>query len=344
MKNTLVVAELSANHVGKIESAKETIIAAAEVGADALKLQTYTPDTMTIECDRPEFLEATRETIWEGRGLYDLYQEAYTPWEWHAELKELAESLGLVFFSTPFDTTAVDFLENLDVPIYKIASFEITDIPLIEYTAAKGKPMIISTGIADAGDIQLAVDACRRMDNDDITLLQCTSSYPAPVELANLRMIPNLAETFGVKSGLSDHTMGSAVAVAAVALGATVVEKHFILDRSLGGPDAEFSMEPAEFKAMVDNIRTVEKALGRVDYSLTDKKRASRKLARSLFVVEDIPSGAELTAQNVRSIRPGDGLHPRHLPEILRRRAARDLKRGEPFEWSMLNFGHRDGN
>jgi pseudaminic acid synthase len=220
--------------------------------------------------------------------------------------------------------------------MYKIASFEITDIPLIEYAAAKGKPMVISTGIADAGDIQLAVDACRRAGNDDITLLQCTSSYPAPVELANLRMIPNLAETFRVKSGLSDHTPGSAVAVGAVALGATMVEKHFILNRDLGGPDASFSMEPAEFKHMVNEIRTVEKALGTVDYSLTEKKRESRKLARSLFVVEDIAAGDEFTSQNVRSIRPGDGLHPQYLPEVLGRSAARSLVRGEPLSWDMV--------
>jgi pseudaminic acid synthase len=220
--------------------------------------------------------------------------------------------------------------------MYKIASFEITDIPLIDYTAAKGKPMIISTGIADAGDIQLAVDACRRLANNDITLLQCTSSYPAPVELANLHMIPNLAETFGVKSGLSDHTPGSTVAVAGVALGATMVEKHFILDRNLGGPDASFSMEPHEFKQMVDEIRIVEKALGTVDYSLTEKKRTSRKLARSLFVVKDVPAGAELTEQNVRSIRPGDGMHPKHFSEVLGRRATRNLKRGEPLSWRMI--------
>ena len=336
MSKTFIIAELSANHSGKIETAKDTIRAMADSGADAVKLQTYTADTMTIDSKRHEFTRATEGTIWEGRNLYELYQEAYTPWEWHKELKELAEDLGLTFFSTPFDFSAVDFLERLEVPLYKIASFEITDIPLIEYAASKEKPMIISTGIADAGDIQMAVDACRRVGNDDITLLQCTSSYPAPVEAANVRMIPNLAETFGVKSGLSDHTMGSAVAVAAVALGATMVEKHFILDRSLGGPDAEFSMEPEEFKKMVDEIRTVEKALGKVDYSLTEKKQQSRKFARSLFVVNDIPKGAELTESNVRSIRPNDGLHPKHLPEVLRRTASRNLKRGEPLEWGMV--------
>jgi len=333
---SFIIAEISANHNGSKETALDTVRAIAQTGADAVKLQTYTADTLTIDHNGPEFLAATKGTIWEGRTLHDLYSEAYTPWEWHAELKDLAESLGLQCFSSPFDPTAVDFLETLNVPMYKIASFEITDIPLIEYTASKGKPLIISTGIADAGDIQMAVDACRRMGTNDITLLQCTSSYPAPVELANLRMIPNLAETFGVKSGLSDHTPGSAVAVAAVALGAVVVEKHFILDRSLGGPDAAFSMEPDEFKRMVDDIRIVEKALGRVDYSLTEKKQASRKLARSLFVVEDVPAGAALTAENVRSIRPGDGMHPKYLPEVLGKRAVRDLKRGEPVScWEI---------
>ena len=334
---TFIIAELSANHVGRIEKARETVTAAANAGADAIKLQTYTADTMTIDSDRPEFLAATKETIWEGRRLYELYEQAHTPWEWHAELKDQAESLGLTWFSTPFDLSAVDFLEDLGTGLYKIASFEITDVPLIEYVASKGKPVIISTGIADAGDIQLAVDSCRRMGNNDITLLQCTSSYPAPVELANLRMIPNLAETFGVKSGLSDHTPGSTVAVAGVALGATVVEKHLILDRSLGGADATFSMEPAEFKDMVDQIRIVEKALGKVDYSLTEKKKASRKFARSLFVVQEVRAGEELSPENVRSIRPGDGMHPKHLPEVLGRRAARDLERGEPLGWGLIS-------
>lgn len=336
MGRTFIVAELSANHRHKKEIAEKTIKAIADTGADAVKLQTYTADTLTIDSRRPEFLAATKGTIWEGRSLYDLYKEAYTPWEWHSELKELAESLGLTFFSSPFDPTAVDFLEDLNVPMYKIASFEITDIPLIEYTASKGKPIIISTGIADAGDIQLAVDACRRMGNEEITLLQCTSSYPAPPESANLKMIPNLAETFGVSSGLSDHTMGSAVSVAGVALGATMIEKHFILDRSLGGPDASFSMEPREFKQMVEDIRIVEKALGKIDYNLTEKKRKSRKFSRSLFVVEDVPAGAKLTKDNIRSIRPGDGLHPKYFPQVLGFKAARDLKKGDPLRWNKI--------
>jgi pseudaminic acid synthase len=330
-----VIAEISANHGGSLEQAVKTIQAAAKTGADAIKLQTYTADTLTIDSQNPEFLSATKGTIWEGKNLYELYKEAYTPWEWHAELKQLTEDLGLVFFSSPFDPSAVDFLESLNIPMYKIASFEITDIPLIEYTASKGKPMIISTGIADAGDIQLAVDTCRKVGNYDITLLQCTSSYPAPVELANLRMIPNLAETFGVKSGLSDHTPGSAVAVASVALGASMIEKHFILDRKQGGPDAAFSMEPDEFEQMVRDIRIVEKALGRVDYSLTEKKAESRRFSRSLFVVEDIPKGGVLSEKNIRSIRPGNGLHPKFFFDAIGKSTKKELNRGQPLERDM---------
>ena len=326
----LVVAELSANHAHCIDIARKSIYAAADAGADAVKIQTYTADTLTIACDN-EYFKINQGTIWDGRTLYDLYKEAYTPWEWHDELRDLAESLGLVFFSTPFDQSSVDFLEEKQVPLYKIASFEITDIPLIEYTASKGKPMIISTGIAGVDDIQLAVDACRRVGNEDITLLQCTSSYPAPVEASNLRMIPDLASRFRVKSGLSDHTMGSTVAVAAVSLGATMIEKHFIMDRSIGGPDVAFSMEPDEFSKMVEDIRIVEKALGKVDYSLTEGKQNSRKFSRSLFVVEDIRSGGVITEQNVRSIRPGDGMHPRYYSEIMGKKARKYLKRGEPL-------------
>ena len=331
----LIVGELSANHSKDIEIAKKSIIALAEAGADAVKIQTYTADTLTIDCDS-DYFTINQGTLWDGRTLYDLYREAYTPWEWHDELRDLAESLGLIFFSTPFDLSAVDFLEEKKSPWYKIASFEITDIPLIEYAASKKKPMIISTGIADAGDIQLAVDACRRAENDDITLLQCTSSYPAPVERSNLRMIPNLAETFGVKAGLSDHTIGSAAAVAAVALGATMVEKHFILDRSIGGPDAAFSMEPEEFRKMVDEIRIVEKALGTIDYSLTETKKNSRTFSRSLFVVQDLPAGSVITEENIRSIRPGDGMHPRHFQDVLGKTVKFSLKKGQPLSWKMI--------
>jgi pseudaminic acid synthase len=334
--STFIIAELSGNHRQSLKIARDSIHAIADTGADAVKLQTYTADTITIDHDGPEFLAATKGTIWEGRTLYDLYREAFTPWEWHAELKELAESLGLIFFSSPFDPIAVDFLEQLGSAMYKIASFEITDIPLIEYVAKKQKPVIISTGIASAGDIQAAIDACRRSGNNEITLLQCTSSYPAPVELANLRMIPSLANTFGVKSGLSDHTPGSTVAIAGVALGAVMVEKHFILNRELGGPDAEFSMEPHEFKEMVNAIRVTEKALGEIDYSLTEKKRKSRAFSRSLFVVEDVQAGHVLTSKNIRSIRPGNGLAPVYLPEIIGKRSTRTLKRGEALSWDMF--------
>ena len=326
----LIIAELSANHSQDIQVAKQSIIAAAESGADKVKIQTYTADTMTIDCEN-DYFQINQGTLWDGRTLYDLYKEAYTPWEWHDELRDLAESLGLVFFSTPFDKSAVDFLEQKQVPLYKIASFEITDIPLIEYTASKGKPIILSTGIAAADDIELAVNACRCVGNEDITLLQCTSSYPAPVEASNLRMIPDLAARFGVKSGLSDHTLGSTVAVAAVALGATMVEKHFTLDRSIGGPDAAFSMEPDEFRKMVDDIRIVEKALGKVDYSLTEAKKNSRKFSRSLFVVEDIPADGVISEQNVRSIRPGDGMHPKHYREIVGMKVNKALQKGSPL-------------
>ena len=335
IEEVFIIAELSANHNQNIDIAKQSIEEIKKAGADAVKIQTYTADTITIDCDN-EYFQIKQGTLWDGRTLYNLYKEAYTPWEWHEELKEYAESLGLLFFSSPFDFTAVDFLETLNVPFYKIASFEITDIPLIEYTASKGKPMIISTGIAKIEEIQEAVDACRRMNNFDITLLQCTSSYPAPVEDANLRMIPNLSETFGVKAGLSDHTEGTAVAVASVALGATMIEKHFILDRTIGGPDAAFSMEPTEFSKMVEDIRTVEKALGKVNYNLTEQKIKSRKFSRSLFVVKNIAKGESISEKNIRSIRPGDGLSPILFNKILGLKASRNLKKGEPLKWDMI--------
>ena len=341
LSDVLIIAEISANHNHDIDIAKKTILSIKECGADAVKIQTYTADTITIDC-KNVFFQINQGTVWDGKTLYDLYKEAYTPWEWHDELKDYAESLGLIFFSTPFDFTAVDFLESKRVPIYKIASFEITDIPLIEYTASKGKPMIISTGIATIGEIQEAVDACRKADNNDITLLKCTSSYPAPVDEANLRTMVNMKETFGVKVGLSDHTMGSDVAVAAVALGAEVIEKHFILDRNIGGPDSEFSMEPAEFKAMVDSIRNVEKALGRVTYELSEKTLKSREFSRSLFVIKDIKAGEVFTPENIRSIRPGYGLPPKYITQVLGRRALRDLNRGTPLAWEYTDLDTND--
>ena len=333
--SAMIVAELSANHGHRIETALATVRAAKNAGADAIKIQTYTPDTITLNCDN-EYFQIRHKTIWDGTTLYKLYQEAYTPWEWHEVIRDEALKVGLEFFSTPFDPTAVDFLESLGVPCYKIASFEITDIPLIEYTAGKGKPIILSTGIADLGMIEEAVAACRRVGNEAITLLKCTSSYPAPPEDANLLTMVNLRETFGVTVGLSDHTTGSAVAIAAIALGARVVEKHFIIDRSIGGPDASFSMEPDEFKAMVDAVRTAEKAIGRVSYAPSEAVMSSRKFARSLFVVQDVKKGDVVTAENVRSIRPGDGMHPRYYATVQGRFFAQDVARGTPLSITML--------
>jgi pseudaminic acid synthase len=333
---TLIVAELSANHKQDIELAKDTIHAIKEAGADAVKLQTYTPETITINCDNDCFW-IKQGTLWDGKTLYELYQEAYTPWEWHYELKELAEKLGLIFFSTPFDKTAVDFLEELNVPAYKIASFEITDIPLIEYAASKGKPMIISTGIATLCDIQEAVETCRRVGNDQIILLKCTSAYPAPLEEVNLKTIPNMAVTFNCIVGLSDHTLGISVPIAAVALGAKVIEKHFILSRNLKTPDKEFSLTPDEFREMVKAIREVEKALGKISYELTATTKKSREFCRSLFVVKDIKAGESFTEENVRSIRPGYGLPPKFLRKIVGRKARKDIKKGTPLTWDLID-------
>ena len=334
-KKVFIIAELSANHKHDIELAKDTIYAMKEAGADAVKLQTYTPDTITIDCSN-EYFQIKQGTLWDGKTLYELYKEAYTPWEWHYELKELAEKLGLLFFSTPFDKTAVDFLEKLDVPCFKIASFEITDIPLIEYAAKKGKPMIISTGIATICDIQEAVSACRKVGNDQIILLKCTSAYPTPLEDVNLRTIPNMAETFNCVVGLSDHTLGISVPIAAVALGAKVVEKHFILSRDIETPDREFSLTPDEFKEMVKAIREVEKALGSVSYELTEKMKKGREFSRSLFVVKDMKAGEVFSEENIRSIRPGYGLHPEFLKEILGKRARIDIKKGTPLSWECI--------
>ena len=331
-----IVAELSANHRQDIELAKDTIWAMKESGADAVKLQTYTPDTITINCD-DEYFQIKQGTLWDGKTLYELYKEAYTPWEWHYELKELAEKLGLVFFSTPFNKTAVDFLEELNVPAYKIASFEITDIPLIEYAASKGKPMIISTGIATLCDIQEAVEACERAGNNQIILLKCTSAYPAPLEDVNLKTMPNMAETFDCIVGLSDHTLGISVPIAAVALGAKVIEKHFILSRDIETPDRDFSLTPDEFKEMVKAIREVEKALGKVSYELTEKMKKGREFSRSLFVVRDVKAGEMFSEENVRSIRPGYGLHPKFLKDIIGRRAKKDIKKGTPLSWELID-------
>ena len=326
--STYIVAELSANHGHKLENALASVRAAKAAGADAIKIQTYTADTITLDCDKPDF-QVNSGTMWDGVTLHQLYEQAYTPWEWHKVIFDEAKQVGIDCFSTPFDKTAVDFLEELGNPIYKIASFEITDIPLIEYAASKHKPMVISTGIATPDDIQLALDACKRVGNDDITLLHCVSAYPAPMELVNLRTMTDMAKRYGVRVGLSDHTKGSDVAIAAVALGAAMVEKHFILDRSIGGPDAAFSMQQDEFASMVQSIRNVEKALGTVAYKTDSSAIKGREFSRSLYVAKDMKAGDIITEQNVRSVRPGYGLAPKYLPEILGKRVNRDLKKGD---------------
>ncbi len=323
----MIVAELSANHAGNLQTAIDTVRASRRAGADAIKFQTYTADTLTLNCDSPDFV-INNGSLWDGRRYYELYQEAYTPWEWHEELYRVAREEGLICFSTPFDKTAVDFLESLENPIYKIASFEITDIPLIEYAASKMKPMVISTGIAETEDIALAIAACKAVGNHDITLLKCTSSYPAPIEEANLCMIKDMAERFGVKTGLSDHTIGVVAPIVAVTQGAVMIEKHFIIDRAIGGPDAAFSMDEREFSQMVKEVRMAEASLGMVSYELTEKQRAGRCFSRSLYVAEDMKAGDIITEQNVRSVRPGFGLHPKYLPRIFGRPVRKDLAKG----------------
>jgi N-acetylneuraminate synthase len=330
-----VIAEVSANHHQDFDQAVKIIRAAKEAGADAVKLQTYTPDTMTIACNRPEF--RIKGTIWEGRNLYELYGEAYTPWDWHPRLKQVANDLGLDLFSSPFDVTAVDFLEAMNVPAHKLASFELVDIPLIRKMARTGKPLIMSTGMATVEEIEEAVQTARKAGAEQIALLKCTSAYPALPEEMNLRTIPELSRRFGVPVGLSDHTMGTAVPVAAVALGACIIEKHLTLSRSEPGPDSAFSLEPQEFKAMVDAVRVAEKALGAVNFGIGTKEANSRVFRRSLFVVQDVKRGEVFTEENIRSIRPGHGLHTRHLPEVLGRNAARDIERGTPLSWDLVN-------
>lgn len=330
-----VIAEMSANHHQEIDRAYRIIDAAAQAGADAVKLQTYRPDTITIDCDR-DYFRIGDGSRWSGRTLHELYESAYTPWAWHAPLKEYVEDRGLVFLSTPFDTTAVDLLSDLDVPAYKVASFEIVDIPLIAEMARRDKPMIMSTGMARLDEIDRAVRAVRSAGNDRLVLLKCTSAYPAPADEANLATIPHLADSFGVPTGLSDHTLGVGVPAAAVALGASVVEKHLTLSRDDEGPDSAFSLEPKEFERMVDAVRRAEASVGDVQYGVTKRQEGSRQLRRSLFVVRDVAAGDEFTEENIRSIRPGDGLSPRMLPEILGRRARRDIERGTPMGWDLV--------
>jgi len=323
-----IIAELSANHGGKIEIAKETIKAAHEIGANAIKLQTYTADTLTLDSDREDFI-IKGGTLWDNKKLYDLYKEAYLPWEWHEELFAYAREIGIDIFSSPFDKSAVDFLEKLNPSAYKIASFEITDYELIRYTASKMKPIIISTGIATIQEIQDAVDICREVENEEIILLKCTSAYPASLEDANLSMIPNLAQTFGVISGFSDHTLGATAPIVATTLGAKIIEKHFILDKSIGGADADFSMDKEEFAQMINAVRDAEKLLGKVDYSMTQKKKNSRQFSRSLYVSKDIKKGEVFSQENIRSVRPGYGMHPKYINIIMGKRAQEDYKFGD---------------
>ncbi len=331
-----IIAELSANHGGDLQIAIETIKAAKRAGADAIKLQTYTADTITLNVKTDDF-KIKQGTFWDGQYLYDLYLDAALSWEWHKPLFDVAKAEGLVCFSSPFDKTAVDFLETLDAPAYKIASFEITDIPLISYVASKGKPVIISTGIAGLEDIELAIEACRKAGNNDITLLKCTSAYPAAPEDANLLTIPDIKKRFNVTAGLSDHTMGIEGPVVAVALGAKVIEKHFILDKSVGGPDAHFSLDENEFKKMVDAVRITEKMLGKVDYELDEKKLKSREFSRSLYISEDVKKGDLLNEKNVRSVRPAYGLHPKHYYEVLGKSFAQHAVKGTPLSWELIS-------
>ena len=326
-----IIAEMSANHNGSLQNAIDTIKAAKEIGANCIKLQTYTADTLTLNSKKDDFM-IDGGTLWDGKSLYDLYKEAYTPWEWHKELFDYAREIGIDIFSSPFDKTAVDFLEEFNPSAYKIASFEITDYELIRYTASKMRPMIISTGIATIDEIQDAVDICREVGNEDIVLLKCTSAYPASLEDANLSMIPNLAQTFGVISGFSDHTLGSTAPIVATTLGAKVIEKHFILDKSIGGADADFSMDKQEFTEMIQAVRDTEKLLGKVDYSMTEKKKKSRQFSRSLYVAKDIKKGDVFTEENIRSVRPGYGMHPKYLKDVLGKIADRDFEFGDRFE------------
>lgn len=332
---TYVIAEMSGNHNMDFNRAVKIMEAAKKSGADAIKIQTYTADTITLNCDN-QYFQITQGTLWDGRTLHKLYEEAYTPWEWQPELKKIANEMGLDFFSSPFDFTSVDFLEKMDVPAYKIASFEITDIPLVRKVAGLGKPVIISTGIAKLADIELALETCRETGNEDVILLKCCSEYPTPYEDINLRTMQSMAQAFDCIVGLSDHTMGSAVATASVALGGKVVEKHLTLSRADGGVDSAFSMEPEELKKMVDDIRNVEKAMGRVTYDLTDKQLAEREHSRSLFIAQDMKAGDQFTPENLRSVRPGFGLHTKYYEQLLGKKVTRDVSMGTPMAWELV--------
>ena len=334
-KKCLIIAELSANHDGDIEIAKETIRAAKRAGADAIKIQTYTSDTLTLDCKTDDF-KVQGGTLWDGRYLYELYKDASLPWEWHKELFDLAKKEGLICFSTPFDNSAVDLLEELNCPIYKIASFEIADIPLIEYVAKKQKPIIMSTGIANYEDIKLAVETCRKVGNNDITVLKCTSSYPAPINEANLKMMKKFSKDFGVKIGLSDHTIGNLLPILSIAMGATVIEKHFKLNDEVGGADASFSVNEQDFKILVDEIRLAELAMGVESYELTDKQISGKRYGRSLYISKDLKSGDILTKENIKSVRPGLSLHPKYYNDVLGKQVIKDLNKGSRFSLKDL--------
>lgn len=333
---TYIIAELSANHNQDFDQAVKLIHAAKECGVDAVKLQTYTADTITIDVKNEYF--KIKGTIWEGKYLYDLYKEAYTPWEWQPELKKIANNLGLDLFSSPFDTSAVDFLEKMEVPVYKVASFELNDLVLIKKIAQTKKPVIMSTGMANLSEINEAITTLRQNGSKQIALLKCTSAYPSPPESINLRTIPNLSDAFGAPVGLSDHTLGTSIAIGAVSLGASIIEKHFTLDRSVPGPDSKFSLEPHEFKEMVDSVRIIEKALGTISYGPTSIEKDSTNHRRSIFVVKDIKKGENFTEENVKVIRPGFGLHSRYYETILTKKAKTDLVKGTPMSWELIDF------
>lgn len=335
-EKTFIIAELSANHNGSLDLAVKTIEAAARAGADAVKLQTYRADTITLNSDDENFI-IKGGSLWDGLTYYQLYDKAYTPWQWHKALKETADRLGLILFSSPFDKTAVDFLEDLNVPAYKIASFEINDLPLIEYAAKKNKPVIISTGVADFNEIEDAVNVCRNAGNNDIILLKCTSSYPAPIEEANLLMIKKMSEDFNCITGLSDHTLSNITAVTSVALGAKIIEKHFILDKSINSPDSAFSLDEKQFKQLVDDIRTVEKALGKIDYKISLAGQKNRHFMRSLYVIKDIKKGDIFTSENIGSYRPNLGISPKYYNEILGRKAVKDIKANTPLKKELID-------
>ncbi|RAK12632.1 N-acetylneuraminate synthase [Halanaerobium saccharolyticum] len=329
-----IIAEMSANHAGSKERALEIIRAAKDAGADCVKVQTYTPETMTLDSDKKWF--KIDKGTWEGENLYSLYQKAYTPWEWQEDLKKEAEKIGIDFFSTPYENTAVDFLEDLGVEFYKVASFSITNLPFLKYLAQKDKPIIMSTGMATLAEIDEAVRTIREVGNEQLALLNCSSAYPSIADDMNLKNIKNLEETFGVPVGLSDHSLGSVAAVTSVAMGAKIIEKHFCMSREIENPDSSFSMEPDEFKKMVNDIRAAERAIGKIDYSISEKEKNSRIFRRSIFAVEDIKAGEEITEENIKIIRPGFGLKPKHWDNVLKTKAIKDIEKGTPLSWSMI--------